>query len=193
MPTVAQQRPLRRGAMNEQGALYDFLFNVKEILNAFAPSAALSLEGGATPVLPTSTQAAGGTLTLTVASHAGRPVLLDTLTGSVVTLPAATGSQAEFEVITSVIATSNSHIVKVANATDVMTGALAVVDNADGTCTMFGTVAASDTITLNRGTTGSVKIGERFFLKDVKAGFWAVSGVVVATGAEATPFSATVS
>jgi hypothetical protein len=66
------------------------------------------------------------------------------------------------------------------------------VDNADGTCTMFGTVAASDTITLNRSDTGSVKIGERFVLKDIKAGFWAVSGVIVATGTEATPFSAAV-
>lgn len=191
MATAAQGRPLRRGSMKHEGALYDFLFNVKEVLNALAPSAALSLEPG-TPVLPTSTQAAGGTLTLTVASHAGRPILLDTAAGSVVTLPAATGTQAEFEFITSVIATSNSHIVKVANATDVMTGALLTVDNADGTCTAFGTVAASDTITLNRTTTGSVKIGERFFLKDVKAGYWAVSGVVIATGTEATPFSAAV-
>lgn len=192
MATVAQNRPLRRGAMNQQGALYDLLFNFKEVLNALSPSAALSLESGSAPVLPTSTQAAGGTLTLTVASHAGRPILLDTAAGSVVTLPAATGTQAEFEFITSVIATSNSHIVKVANATDVMSGALATVDNADGTCTMFGTVAASDTITLNRTTTGSVKIGERFFLKDVKAGYWSVNGTVIATGTEASPFSATV-
>jgi transketolase len=59
-----------------------------------------------------------------------------------------------------------------------------VVDNADGTATTFGTVAASDTITLNRTTTGSVKIGERFFLKDVKAGYWSVRGVVIATGSE---------
>jgi hypothetical protein len=97
-----------------------------------------------------------------------------------------------YEFVTTVIATSNSHIVKVANSTDVFSGALATVDNADGTCTMFGTVAASDTITLNRTTTGSVKIGERFCIKDVKAGYFAVWGTVIATGSEATPFSATV-
>jgi len=136
-----------------------------------------------------STLSAGSTKTLT-AANAGQTILLDTLTGSVVTLPAATGTQQEFEFITSVIATSNSHIVKVANGTDVMTGALQVVDNADGTCTSFGTVAASDTITLNRGTTGSAKIGERFWAKDIKAGFWAIRGVLVGTGGEATPFSA---
>lgn len=137
------------------------------------------------------TTAAGSTKTL-VAADAKTVILLDTAAGSVVTLPAATGTGLEFEFVTSVIATSNSHIVKVANSTDVMTGALVVVDNADGTATTFGTVAASDTITLNRTTTGSVKIGERFFLKDVKAGYWSVRGVVIATGSEATPFSAAV-
>ena len=136
--------------------------------------------------------AGGATLTLTAATHGGTVIQLDTASGTVITLPAATGTGYVYEFVTTVITTSNSHIVKVANGTDVMTGALATVDNADGTCTMFGTVAASDTITLNRTTTGSVKIGERFFIKDVKAGFFSVSGVVIATGSEATPFSATV-
>ena len=133
--------------------------------------------------------AAGATLTLT-AAHSGNVINLDTAAGSVVTLPAATGTGNIYEFVTTVIATSNSHIVKVANGTDVLTGALASVDNADGTCTMFGTLAASDTITLNRTDTGSVKIGERFFVKDVKTGYFAVWGTVVATGTEATPFSA---
>jgi hypothetical protein len=136
-----------------------------------------------------STVSAGATKTLT-AADAGKTILLDTAAGSVVTLPAATGTQQEFEFITTVIATSNSHVVKVANGTDVMSGSLVVTNVADGTTTGFGTLAASDTITLNRGTTGSAKIGERFWLKDVKAGFWAVHGDVLGTGAEATPFSA---
>lgn len=139
--------------------------------------------------------AAGGTKTL-VAADAKTVIQLDTAAGSVVTLPAATGTGNVFEFVTTVIATSNSHIVKVANATDVMSGALIVVDNADGTSTTFGTTGAtttrSDTITLNRTTTGSVAIGERFLIKDVKAGWFSVWGVVIATGSEATPFSATV-
>ena len=135
--------------------------------------------------------AAGGTKTLTSAD-AGKLVQLDTAAGSVVTLPAATGTGNIYGFVTTVIATSNSHKVQVANGTDVMTGALQVVDNSDGTCTSFGTVAASDTITLNRTTTGSVKIGERFFVQDVKAGYFSVWGVIVATGSEATPFSAAV-
>jgi len=125
-------------------------------------------------------------------SDAGKMIQLDTAAGTVITLPAALGTGDIFGFVTTVIATSNSHIVKVANATDVMTGALWVVDNADGTVTSFGTVAASDTVTLNRTDTGSVKIGERFFVQDIKAGYWSIWGAIVATGSEATPFSAAV-
>ena len=133
--------------------------------------------------------AGGATRTLNK-DDAGEMIQLDTAAGTVITLPAAEGTGNIYGFVTTVIATSNSHIVKVANATDVMSGALQVVDNADGTCTSFGTVAASDTITLNRTTSGSVKIGERFFVQDVKAGFWSVWGTVIGTGGEATPFSA---
>ena len=136
--------------------------------------------------------AAGATKTLTVADHDGFRVDLDTAAGSVVTLPAATGSGAKFTFVTTVIATSNSHKVQVANSSDTMAGALLVVDHADGTVTGFGTVAAADTITLNRSTTGSVKVGEKFVLTDDKANVWSVSGVVIASGTEATPFSAAV-
>lgn len=136
---------------------------------------------------------AGGSARTLTKDDAGKMIQLDTAAGTTITLPAAEGTGNIYGFVTTVIATSNSHVVQVANATDVMSGALAVVDNADGTCTMFGTVAASDTITLNRTTTGSVKIGERFFVQDVKAGYWSVWGTVIATGSEATPFSAAVS
>lgn len=136
---------------------------------------------------------AGGAARTLTSFDAGKTIQLDTAAGTTITLPAALGTGNEFYFVTSVIATSNSHIIQVANATDVMTGAIQVVDNADGTCTSFGTVAASDTITLNRTTSGSVKIGERICVKDVKAGYWSVWGVVIGTGGEATPFSAAVS
>lgn len=136
---------------------------------------------------------AGSTLTVTAAAHAGKIIALDAAAGSTVTLPAATGTGNVYTFVTKVIATSNSHIIKVANATDVFSGSLTVVDNADGTATTFGTVAASDTITLNRTTTGSVKVGERINIIDVAAGYFSVTGTVIGTGSEATPFSATVS
>jgi hypothetical protein len=136
---------------------------------------------------------AGGSARTLVHADAGKVIQLDTAAGTTITLPAANGTGDIFWFCTTVIATSNSHIVKVANATDVMSGSLNTVDNADGTVTAFGTVAASDTITLNRTTTGSVKIGELFYCMDIKAGYWAVGGTVIGTGSEATPFSAAVS
>lgn len=125
---------------------------------------------------------------------AGKLILLDTGAGSTVTLPPATGTQDVFEFATYTLATSNAHVVQVANATDVMSGGILMVDNADGTCTPFGCVAASDTLTLNRTSTGSIKVGgDHFWMQDVKAGFWMVWGVCTGTGSEATPFSAAVS
>ena len=206
MATVAQNRVLRRTAMNEQGALYDFLFNVKELLNAVT-GASMTLEGGSAPsatlaataaelnaVADVSTRvvAAGSTLAVTAALHADKIVAFDTVTGSVCTLPIATGTGNRYTFITKVIATSNSHIVKVGDATDNMGGGIISVDNADGTATAFGTVADSDTVTLNRTTTGSVKIGDWLELIDIATNQWAVRGVCLATGSEATPFSATV-
>ncbi len=199
---------LRDGAMGEQAAQYDLLKNIVDFLTIFS-GGTWSLERGATAVAPTlastaveidqvcdvSTRqvAAGGTLTVTAALHAGRIIKLDTAAGSVCTLPAATGTGNVYRFMTTVIATSNSHVIKVANGTDVMSGGVLVVDNADGTCTPFGTVAASDTMTFNRTTTGSVKVGgELIEITDVAAGYFNVRGTVVATGTEATPFSATV-
>lgn len=138
------------------------------------------------------TIAAGSTKTLT-AADAGKLVLLDTAAGSVVTLPAATGTRNIYRFVTSALATSNSHKIQVANSTDVFSGALTVVDNADASTTTFGCAAGSDTITLNRTTTGSVKIGGDYIeITDVAAGFFNVRGVCTGTGGEATPFSAAV-
>ena len=139
---------------------------------------------------------AGGAARTLTKDDAGKTIQLDTAAGTTITLPAALGTGNEFYFCTTTIATSGSHVIQVANATDVMTGALQVVDNADGTCTSFGTTGAttrrSDTITLNRTTQGSVHVAERICVKDVKAGHWSVWGVVIATGSEANPFSAAV-
>ena len=66
--------------------------------------------------------AGGGTLAMTEAAHAGKTIALDTATGSVVTLPASTGNGARYRFLVTVTATSNSHVIKVANATDEMRG-----------------------------------------------------------------------
>lgn len=142
---------------------------------------------------------AGSTKALTAANN-NQVIKLDTLTGSVVTLPAATGSGAKFRFLVSVLATSNSHKIQVANASDFMIGIInGVRVDSLNTLTAFaaansGTVATnSDTITLNRTTTGSATVGEWVEVEDVAANTWEVSGMLSATGASfATPFTAAV-
>ena len=136
--------------------------------------------------------AAGATETAALATHEARIVLLDTLAGSVVTLPAATGTGAIYKFVVSVLATSNSHIVKVVGA-DIMAGAIWLADSdSAGTTTAFVTAADSDTITLNRTTTGSVTRGEYIELIDAISGVWVVRGFLTNSGSGASPFSATV-
>lgn len=140
--------------------------------------------------------AAGATKTLTAADHGGRTILLDTAAGSVVTLPAAVGSGVKFRFLVSVIATSNSHIIKVANAADTFIGmVLSISDDAGFPVKGYtaDATAGADTITLNRTTTGSTVKGEFVIVEDSAATKWSVTGVIAATGTEATPFSATVS
>jgi len=137
--------------------------------------------------------AAGGTLNVTEALHDGKTILLDTAAGSVCTLPAASGSGARFRFNVKAIATSNSHIVKVAGAADIIQGAVVTVDqDTAGTVTGWVTASDSDTVTLNRTTTGSVTRGEFIELEDVATNLWTISGVLTNTAAGATPFSATV-
>jgi hypothetical protein len=63
-------------------------------------------------------------------------------------------------------------------------------DSAGASC--FYTADASDTITLDGSTKGGLK-GWRVVLDDIAADTWAVTVMSEASGAEATPFSATVS
>jgi hypothetical protein len=136
--------------------------------------------------------ATAATLAVTVAAHSEKIILLDRAAGVTATLPAATGSGAVFRFAVKTAVTSNNDIIKVADATDVIQGALTVTDQADGSTATFGTVAASDTITLNGGTTGGL-VGGLITLVDIAADRYSVTGVVVGNGTEATPFSATVS
>ncbi len=138
--------------------------------------------------------AAGATLTLTEATHAGKTILLDTAAGSTATLPAATGSGAVYTFIVSVLATSNSHVVKVANSSDAMQGyaVFADTDTSGAGYAFFAVAGTSDTITLNRSTTGSVTIGETIQVRDIAANRFHVAAFLSGTGTPLTPFSATV-
>ena len=138
--------------------------------------------------------AAGGTLSATVDTHDGKTILLDTAAGSVVTLPAATGSGAKLRFVVSTTATTNSHIVKVANASDTMSGFINILD-VDGTAlASYAATSTDDTITMNRTTTGGL-IGDFVEVQDIATNKWAIYGQLtcVAGSNPADPITATVS
>ena len=127
--------------------------------------------------------------TLNADAYAGKTIVVNAAAGLTVTLPAATGTGACYKVVVGTTVTSNSVLIKVASASDVMAETLDVATDIAGvTCP---TTTTSDTITMNGTTTGGI-IGSTVVLEDVKSGVWAVSGGLVSSGAEATPFSATV-
>jgi hypothetical protein len=125
-------------------------------------------------------------------SFANTDVLVNAAAGLTMTLPAASGTGDEYSIVIGTTVTSNSVIIRVANAVDVLIGnAFQAVDS--GTSVHgYETAADTDTITFNGTTTGGVR-GDRVVLRDVAAGFWQVEIFGSATGTEATPFSATVS
>jgi hypothetical protein len=127
--------------------------------------------------------------TLTADAFGGRTVNLNSATGRIVTLPAATGSGVTFTVFIGTTVSSGSHVIRVANASDVMAGSVGVTTDAAGV--VIPTASTSDTITMNGGTTGGLA-GSWVELQDVAANLWSVRGGLVSTGAEATPFSAAV-
>lgn len=133
--------------------------------------------------------------------HANGPILrLNSLTGLTATLPAATGTGDKFYFEVFLLATSNSYKIQVANASDYMMGVITGARTDSGNAVLgfaaanSGTVATnSDTVTLNRTTTGSVNVGEWLMFEDAATNVWQVRGVLSATGAAfATPFSAAV-
>lgn len=122
-------------------------------------------------------------------SHAGTTVVLNAAAGLTVTLPAASGTGDVYTILVGTTVTSNSYIVKVANASDVMMGTLDVATDIAGvTCP---TTSTSDTITMSGTTTGGI-LGSRIVLTDIATNKWGVTGGLVSSGVEATPFSATV-
>lgn len=136
--------------------------------------------------------ASAATLTVTAASHAGRTVLLSKADGVTATLPAATGTGNTYSFFVNTAVTSNNDVIKVADATDVMTGRAYMLQDGGDTIVAFETAADSDTISMNGSTTGGLK-GNVVVCQDVATNTWAVTCHLSGTGTEATPFSASVS
>ena len=139
--------------------------------------------------------ATSATLTCTAALHAGRVVAFGALTGTTVTLPAATGTGHIYRFVIATAATSGANIIQVANATDVMDGSLNIQQDTetDGNVKVWRADAGDDTMTFaGAATTGGI-LGGYIQCIDYKSGYWSCQAFTQAGGgSEATPFSAAV-
>lgn len=131
------------------------------------------------------------TLTVTPDAYAGQKIILDRADGITSTLPAATGSGNSYEFFVATTVTSNSHIIRVANASDTFVGTALLFADAGDTTLGFAAAGTNDTLTMNGTSQGGIA-GAYARLTDVKANLWHVEYVSDASGTEATPFSATV-
>lgn len=134
--------------------------------------------------------AGGGTLALTEALHDGKTVLFDTASGSVLTLPAATGTGMKIRCLVSVTATTNSHDIVCAGS-DKLRGTFQQTQTSDDSVVQYEAAAGDNFVklTFNRTTTGLAIIGDWVELQDVASAIWAVTGAGIASGSVATPFS----
>ena len=71
-------------------------------------------------------------------------------------------------------------------------GVIADTDSS-GAAYAFLAASTSDTITLNRSTTGSVTVGEWIEIEDYAPNVWKVDFLLSGTGTPVSPFSAAVS
>ena len=152
---------------------------------------------------------ADSSISLTVASHAGRIVHNNAAGAVTYTLPAINANSdsavagpgadlnnlsnigATFEIFASVTKTGNL-VVQVANANDVMVGGAKFIDDTSDNMVGFETASTSDTITLNGSTTGGVTFS-KITCTAISSTQWKVDVESGCTGSPATPFSAAVS
>ncbi len=189
--TLCEATTLRADALQNDTSDGDLAISTQGS-GAVTVASQLTLTGSFLPAIHTFT----ATDAITVTEHAGRTLLLGEVGGNALvtlTLPDATGSGATYKFVVSVANTSN-YVIKVPDADNTIAGIMLYLDE-DGTAvTAFPTVGASDTVTLNGGTTGGI-VGDYLEIVDIAADKYHVRGVMrVAAGANpATPFSATVS
>lgn len=118
----------------------------------------------------------------------GGKYLLNTASGSTLTLPAATGTGGSVDVVVSTTVTSNADKVLAASSSDSFQGNIITEDA--GTCTGWNAALSSTfhSLQLNGTTTGGFQ-GDSFTLRDIATNVWQVTGTSKSTGTAATPFS----
>lgn len=146
-----------------------------------APAATGTIALTATPPI-----AVGASLSATVAGT----YLLNTAAGSVLTLPAMTGSGAVYDVIVSVAATSNAHKILAASTADFFMGT--AIGQHSNTPLMFQSPLATNhsiQMPFSGSQPSGGEIGDRFTIKDVAANLAEVTGTFSAGTTPTTPFS----
>jgi len=118
--------------------------------------------------------AGGSSLSVTEASHDGKTILLDTASGTTITLPAATGSGAKFRFVVSVKATSNQHRINV-TGDDAFYGSYNILDMDAAAQAAYAAGADADQFNMNGTTTGGL-VGDWVEVQDIAADKWQIMG-----------------
>lgn len=139
------------------------------------------------PIIGSSPVTAGATLT---APANNATILLNTAAGSVVTLPAATGSGVNYRFRTTTTTTSGAHKILAASSSDFLQGI--VIGETGGTCKSFASGNATNH-SLQMPFSGSQPsggfIGDYFDVQDIAPNLWQVNGMYQAGTTPTTPFS----
>lgn len=127
----------------------------------------------------------------TARAIAGVTYLLNTAAGSVLTLPGATGSGLQIEVVTTVTTTSGAHKVLTSPITDKLIGNVSG-QNANA-AKPFSAATAADYHSLQMPFAGTQPSGgfegDWFNFTDIAAGVWLIQGMYQAGTIPTTPFS----
>jgi len=129
------------------------------------------------------------TLTLTSA-NAGATILLARAAGTVVTLPAATGSGTKYKFVVSVTVTSNKDAILAASSSDFING-IAIGENSNTPLSFASAAATNHSIQMPfAGTQPSGGfIGDYFDFQDIATNLWQCNGMYQAGTTPTTPFS----
>lgn len=127
------------------------------------------------------------TLVLAAASHEGHIVTLNRAAGIAVTLPAATGTGAEYTLVIGTTITSNTTTITAAGS-DKLIGFDTIVKSGTTTPNVYPITATSTILTLDGITQGGFK-GDIIKLIDLAANLWLVTETLQGSGAITSNFT----
>lgn len=128
--------------------------------------------------------------------ESGSTVLLDQASGNTLTLPDAPtpGTWYDVQVITTPTSQSHKILANMTSGTARLIGGVESVNNNDNVVKGFQSLEATANISLLMGgTTTGGQVGTRIKAVALSAGTWFISGLVVGTGTQVTPFATTLS